>query len=88
MKGKSEAEAEQELRATGMDDKVLKSILPHKVFEGNRPSNSIIVPQVSPFVLGLLIGVFRFVSEHDQEFAGISKLLNALFFFHYSSVRT
>lgn len=56
MKGKSSQEAEKELKASGMDDQTLKKILPHKVFEGNRPTNSIIVPRISPFTLGLLIG--------------------------------
>lgn len=58
MKGKSSQEAEKELKASGMDDQTLKKILPHKVFEGNRPTNSIIVPRVSPFILGLLIGKY------------------------------
>lgn len=61
MKGKSSQEAERELKASGMDDQTLKKILPHKVFEGNRPTNSIIVPRVSPFILGLLIGKYIYI---------------------------
>lgn len=34
----------------------LNKILPHKVFEGNRPTNSIMVRKITPFVLGALIG--------------------------------
>ncbi|KAK7572089.1 hypothetical protein V9T40_014561 [Parthenolecanium corni] len=59
MKGKSSQEAEKELKASGMDDQTLKKILPHKVFEGNRPTNSIIVPRISPFTLGLLIALYE-----------------------------
>jgi glucose-6-phosphate isomerase len=34
----------------------VRKILPHKVFEGNRPTNSIVVHKVTPFILGALIG--------------------------------
>jgi len=34
----------------------LRRLLPHKVFEGNRPTNSIMVKKVTPFILGALIG--------------------------------
>lgn len=57
MKGKSAEEAKVELQKSGMNEETIKKILPHKVFEGNRPTNSIIVPEVSPFILGALIGI-------------------------------
>lgn len=56
MKGKTSEQAKDELQKSGMSDEQIKSILPHKVFEGNRPTNSIVVKKVSPFVLGSLIG--------------------------------
>lgn len=56
MKGKTREEAEKELKNSGADTETIKKILPHKVFEGNRPTNSILVPQISPFILGFLIG--------------------------------
>lgn len=63
MKGKTEEEATKELKSSGLDDQTLKKILPHKVFEGNRPTNSIVVPKISPFILGVLIGIsFMFIS--------------------------
>ena len=34
-------------------------IKPHKVFEGNRPSNSIMVEKVTPFTLGALIAMYE-----------------------------
>lgn len=34
----------------------LEKLLPHKVFTGNRPTNSIVVKKITPFVLGSLIG--------------------------------
>lgn len=55
-KGKSVAEAKSELEKSGLSGADLEKILPHKVFEGNRPTNSIVVKKVTPFTLGALIG--------------------------------
>ncbi|GFO24988.1 glucose-6-phosphate isomerase, partial [Plakobranchus ocellatus] len=59
MRGKTEAEVEAELRASGMGDKQVALIKPHKVFEGNRPSNSIIYQKLTPFNLGLLVAMYE-----------------------------
>lgn len=56
MKGKTEEEAKKELVASGMKSPDLENILPHKVFPGNRPTNSIVVKKITPFTLGALIG--------------------------------
>ncbi|XP_065224582.1 glucose-6-phosphate isomerase [Planococcus citri] len=67
MKGKSAEEAKVELQKSGMNEETIKKILPHKVFEGNRPTNSIVVPEVSPFILGALIAMY----EHKIFVQGI-----------------
>eukprot|EP00918_Siedleckia_nematoides_P034412 GHVU01074860.1.p1 GENE.GHVU01074860.1~~GHVU01074860.1.p1 ORF type:complete len:525 (+),score=69.12 GHVU01074860.1:151-1575(+) len=59
MTGKSRAVAEAELQKSGMSPADIKHILPHKVFEGNKPSNSILFPKVSPFSLGVLIAMYE-----------------------------
>ena len=59
MKGKSEEEAKQELIAKGLDEKQIEKLLPHKVFEGNRPSNSIMIDKLTPFTLGALIALYE-----------------------------
>ena len=59
MKGKSEAEVEAELTKSGKSPEEIVRIRPHKVFEGNRPSNSIMVEKVTPFTLGALIAVYE-----------------------------
>ena len=59
MKGKSSEEAEKELLKAGMGQEELRRILPHKVFEGNRPTNSIVFPKMSPFILGALIAMYE-----------------------------
>ncbi|KAK7084693.1 hypothetical protein SK128_021443 [Halocaridina rubra] len=59
MKGKTEEEAKLELEKANMPADQLKRILPHKVFMGNRPTNSIMVETLSPFTLGALIVMYE-----------------------------
>ncbi|CAG9124519.1 unnamed protein product [Plutella xylostella] len=59
MKGKSVDEARAELEKAGMKLKEIEKILPHKVFKGNRPTNSIVVKKVTPFTLGALIAMYE-----------------------------
>ncbi|ESO10972.1 hypothetical protein HELRODRAFT_109256 [Helobdella robusta] len=67
MKGKTAEEARKELSQEGVPNETIKHLLPHKVFEGNRPSNSIIYTKLTPFVLGLLIAMY----EHKIFVQGI-----------------
>ncbi|XP_049578071.1 glucose-6-phosphate isomerase [Syngnathus scovelli] len=59
MKGKTEAEARQELKASGLSGQALDKLLPHKVFDGNKPSNSIVFKKLTPFMLGALIAMYE-----------------------------
>ncbi|GLH03559.1 Glucose-6-phosphate isomerase [Gryllus bimaculatus] len=59
MKGKTAEEAEAELKASGVSGEKLAQLTPHKAFQGNRPTNSIVVRQVSPFTLGALIALYE-----------------------------
>ncbi|XP_061532379.1 glucose-6-phosphate isomerase a isoform X1 [Phycodurus eques] len=59
MKGKTPAEARQELEAAGLSGEALDKLLPHKVFEGNKPSNSIVFKKQTPFTLGALIAMYE-----------------------------
>lgn len=59
MKGKTTEEAKAELEKANLPADKLQRILPHKVFEGNRPTNSIVVEQVTPFTLGALIVMYE-----------------------------
>ncbi|XP_023372659.1 glucose-6-phosphate isomerase [Otolemur garnettii] len=67
MKGKSTDEARKELQAAGNNPEVLEKLLPHKVFEGNRPTNSIMFTKLTPFILGALIAMY----EHKIFVQGI-----------------
>jgi glucose-6-phosphate isomerase len=59
MKGKSEAEVRAELQGSGMDAAAIEALLPHKVFEGNKPTNSILFDQLTPRTLGRLIAMYE-----------------------------
>jgi glucose-6-phosphate isomerase len=58
MKGKTPEEARKELEGSNLDSAELEKLVAHKTFSGNRPTNSIILKQITPFTLGLLIGEF------------------------------
>jgi len=59
MKGKTKAEAKSELEASGLGKSEIDALLPHKVFKGNRPTNSIMVKQLTPRVLGSLTAMYE-----------------------------
>ncbi len=59
MRGKTEEEVYSELKKSGMTDEQLKFHIPYRVFEGNRPTNSILVKQINPYTLGSLIAMYE-----------------------------
>lgn len=59
MKGKTKNEVSKELKATGMTDKEIEKLLPHKLFHGNRPTNTILFKQLTPKTLGSLIAMYE-----------------------------
>lgn len=73
MRGKSEVEARAELEAAGMSGDELEALLPHKLFPGNRPTNTIVLDELNPFTLGSLIALY----EHKVFVQGIVWNLNS-----------
>ncbi|MBF0562355.1 MAG: glucose-6-phosphate isomerase [Alphaproteobacteria bacterium] len=59
MRGKTEAEARAELETQGLKGESLDALLPHKVFPGNRPTNSILIKHVDPYTLGALLAMYE-----------------------------
>jgi glucose-6-phosphate isomerase len=59
MKGKTREEVEQELTKAGMDNEAVAFHAPFRVFEGNKPSNSIMFKQLTPKTLGSLIAMYE-----------------------------
>ncbi|WP_295652773.1 glucose-6-phosphate isomerase [uncultured Mucilaginibacter sp.] len=67
MNGKTEDEVIVELKASGKTEHEIEEIAPFKVFEGNRPTNSILVKKITPRSLGSLIAIY----EHKIFVQGI-----------------
>jgi len=59
MNGKTEDEVRDELTKAGKTKDEIKKLLPFKVFEGNRPTNSFLVKQITPHSLGSLIALYE-----------------------------
>ena len=73
MKGKTEAEAREELERSGMPNDRIDRLLQHKVFPGNRPTTSILFPLLTPHVLGSLLALY----EHKIFVQGIIWRINS-----------
>jgi glucose-6-phosphate isomerase len=71
--GRTEAEARAELVAQGLAGDALAALLPHKLFAGNRPTNSILYRQLDPATLGRLIALY----EHKIFVQGIAWQINS-----------
>ena len=57
--GKTKEEVEAEFVKAGKSLDEVKDIVPFKVFTGNKPTNSILVQNMTPFVLGALIAMYE-----------------------------
>lgn len=59
MRGKTQAEVEAELAAEGLNKTQIRKLAPHKVFSGNRPTNSLLYRKLTPRTLGRLIALYE-----------------------------
>jgi glucose-6-phosphate isomerase len=59
MRGRTIAEARDELKAQGRSPRDIEMLAPHKVFPGNRPSNTFVYRQLDPETLGKLIALYE-----------------------------
>ena len=59
MKGKTDSEARDDLEAAKMTYEQIGPLLPHKVFPGNRPTNSILFQKLTPRALGMLVAMYE-----------------------------
>ena len=73
MQGKNETEARAELEQAGMSGMALERLLPHKIFPGNKPTNTILFRKLTPHTLGALIALY----EHKVFVQGIIWNLNS-----------
>jgi glucose-6-phosphate isomerase len=67
MRGKTPEEVRAELQVQGMPEQQIEALLPHRVFPGNRPSNTILMEALTPATLGALIALY----EHKVFVQGV-----------------
>ncbi len=67
MNGKTADEVRAELEAKQMPESELQQLLPFKIFEGNNPTNTILIDKLTPKSLGALIALY----EHKIFVQGI-----------------
>ncbi len=73
MRGRSLEEARNRMAAKGLDGAELERQARHRVFPGNRPSTTLIYPQLTPFVLGQIIALY----EHRVFVEGVLLGINS-----------
>lgn len=73
MQGKTLSEATAECLAAGMNNEQAQALAPHKVSPGNKPSNTLLLPALSPYYLGALIAMY----EHKVFCQGVLWQLNS-----------
>ncbi len=73
MKGKTEEEARAELEAAGFSKELMKDVLLHKIFEGIKPTNSIMFESLDPRTLAALLAMY----EHKVFVQGIIWNINS-----------
>ena len=59
MNGKTADEVKHELESQGLSGEELQKLLPFKIFEGNKPTNSILIEKLTPKSLGALIALYE-----------------------------
>lgn len=67
MNGKTANEVRQELESKEMPENEIKALLPFKTFEGNKPTNTLLIDKLTPKTLGMLIAMY----EHKIFVQGI-----------------
>ncbi|MDR0480965.1 MAG: glucose-6-phosphate isomerase, partial [Gallionellaceae bacterium] len=73
MLGKTADEARAELVAQGLNGAALDSLLPYKVFPGNRPTSTLLYDRLDPRMLGMLIALY----EHKTFVQGVVWNINS-----------
>jgi len=67
MNGKSKKEVAREFEMKGTDLSIVEDIIPHKVFEGNKPTTTFLIKKLTPYTLGSLVAAY----EHKIFIQGV-----------------
>ena len=71
--GLSKEEVKADLKKAGISHEQIEALTPHKVFEGNKPSNSLLFDELTPRTLGMLIALY----EHKIFTQGVIWRINS-----------
>ncbi|TCZ59778.1 glucose-6-phosphate isomerase [Roseicella aquatilis] len=73
MRGKEAGQVRAEMQAAGADPAEIERLLPHRVFPGDRPTVTLLLPQLDPHTLGQLVALY----EHKVATLGALWGINA-----------
>jgi glucose-6-phosphate isomerase len=73
MRGKTEQEAYDELKATGLDEDLIRQLVPYKVFPGDRPTSTLLFDTLDARTLGAIIALY----EHKIFVQGVVWNINS-----------
>lgn len=59
MNGKTEEEVREEMEKAGKSEEEIQRVLPYRVFTGNKPTNSFLLKEITPYTLGSLIALYE-----------------------------
>lgn len=59
MNGKTENEVRSEMEKAGKSEEEIARVLPYRVFTGNKPTNSFLIKEITPYTLGSLIALYE-----------------------------
>jgi glucose-6-phosphate isomerase len=59
MRGRNEEETREILQQRHDNQEIIELLLPHMIFEGNRPSNTLLLDEITPYRLGMLIALYE-----------------------------
>ncbi|MGW8247238.1 MAG: glucose-6-phosphate isomerase [Acidiferrobacterales bacterium] len=73
MIGRTEDEARKEMASAGMSSEEIDHLLPYRVFPGNKPTNTILFDELTPYTLGMLVAMY----EHKVFVQGVVWNINS-----------
>ena len=73
MLGKKYSEAVEEMKTQGLSDEEIENVIQHKVFDGNKPTNTIMFEKLNPRTLGSILAMY----EHKVFVQGIIWNINS-----------
>jgi glucose-6-phosphate isomerase len=73
MRGKTADEVRAGMKAAGIPPERIDALVPHRVFAGNKPTNTLLLDALDPFTLGALVALY----EHKVFVQGVVWNINS-----------